>query len=101
MEDWMDYLHGELLILVPVLYLIGVGFKRTSILPNRWIPVAIGGLGIVLSLLYTAATSELSGVQSVMTMMFTAVTQGILLSGTSVFCNQIYKQLTEKNDSKS
>lgn len=86
-----DYIKPELLVLVPVLYLIGMGLKKSAI-ADKLIPAILGVAGVVLAALYVLATSELSGGQSVAFAVFTAITQGVLVAGASVYVNQIIVQ---------
>lgn len=89
--DFLQYIKPELLVLIPVLYLIGVGIKRSAI-KDTLIPLLLGAIGVILSGLYVFATSEIQGAQAVATAIFTAVTQGVLVAGASVYVNQIVKQ---------
>ena len=86
-----DYIKPELLVLIPVLYLIGMGVKKSAI-ADKWIPSALGAAGVVLSALYVLATSELTSMQHIAFAVFTAITQGVLVAGTSVYVNQIIVQ---------
>ena len=90
-----EFIKPELLILIPVLYIIGIGLKKTTLLKDKLIPVALGLVSIFLTGLYILATSELSGMREVAMAFFTALTQGVLIAGASVYANQIYKQLTK------
>lgn len=94
MEQITNYIQPELLILIPVLYFIGIGAKKTSLIADKLIPIVLGAAGIVLATIYVLAVNDVSGWQQVMTAIFTAITQGVLCAGASVFCNQVYKQLT-------
>ena len=89
--NYQDYIKTELLILIPVLYFIGIGLKKSN-LPDKWIPIALGLSAIVLSTIWVIATTEISGLQETASAIFTAVTQGVLVAGTSVYANQIYVQ---------
>jgi len=84
-----EFIKPELLILVPVLYLIGAGFKRSSFFADKWIPAALGGVGVALSCVYLAATAGTGGVLMII---FTGFTQGVLCAGASVYVNQLIKQ---------
>ena len=86
-----EFVKPELLILIPVLYIIGTGLKA-SLLKDKWIPITLGTLGILLSLVYVLATSDLTGVKNILMAVFIAITQGVLVAGCSVYFNQIYKQ---------
>ena len=91
-EILKEFVKPELLILIPVLYLIGTGLKN-SIFKDNLIPIALGIFGIILSMIYVFATSEISGSKDVLMGIFISLTQGILVAGCSVYFNQIYKQL--------
>jgi uncharacterized membrane protein len=89
--DFNEYIKPELLILIPVLYLIGIGIKKSKI-QDKFIPLLLGAVGVVLSSIYVFAFAELITAQTFMQCLFTAITQGILCAGASVYVNQIIKQ---------
>ena len=89
--NYQDYIKTELLILVPVLYFLGIGLKKSK-LPDKWIPIVLGVSAVVLSAIWVIATADISGVQEASSAIFTAVTQGILVAGASVYANQLYIQ---------
>ena len=89
--NYQDYIKTELLILIPVLYFIGIGLKKSK-LPDKWIPIALGIVAITLSTVWVIATSEISGTQEAASALFTAVPQGVLVAGVSVYANQVYVQ---------
>lgn len=89
--NYQDYIKTELLILVPVLYFIGIGLKKSK-LPDKWIPIVLGVSAVVLSAIWVIATADINGLQEVASAIFTAVTQGILVAGASVYANQLYIQ---------
>lgn len=91
MDFLKEFIKPELLILVPVLYLIGVGMKKSAV-RDKLIPALLGGIGIVLSLLWVLGTSDLVTWRDVLLAGFSAVTQGILAAGASVYVNQMIKQ---------
>lgn len=88
-----EFIKPELLVLIPVLYIIGIGFKKTTLLKDKFIPVALGLISIFLTGLYIFATSDITGAKEITMAIFTALTQGVLIAGASVYANQIYKQL--------
>ena len=89
--DYQDYIKTELLILVPVLYLIGMGLKKSK-LPDKWIPLLLGATAIILSAIWIVSTECVSNIQEFAMALFTAITQGILIAGASVYANQLYIQ---------
>lgn len=92
--DFQNYIKPELLILVPVLYLIGTGIKQSKI-ADKHIPWILGAVSVFLAGLYIFASEPIRGSQSVAIALFTAITQGILCAGASVYINQLIKQSKE------
>ena len=90
MEQILNYIRPELLILVPVLYLAGMVFKKSEFVKDKYIPVLLGVLGTVLAMLYVYS-ADAKNTDTTM-MVFSAVTQGVLCAGASVYANQIVKQ---------
>ena len=88
---YQDYIKTELVILIPVLYFVGIGLKKSK-LPDKWIPTVLGIFAVMLSAVWVIATSDISGLQDIASAIFTAVTQGILVAGASVYANQLYIQ---------
>ena len=93
MMNYQDYIKPELLILIPVLYIMGLIIKSTETIKNKYIPALLGLAGIALASLYVIATEGLTG-----TSLFTAITQGILAAGAAVYANELIDQLGGKKD---
>lgn len=89
--NYQDYIKTELLILIPVLYFIGIGLKKSK-LPDKWIPISLGTISIVLAAMWIFSTTEINGAKELAMAFFTSITQGILTAGTSVYANQIFLQ---------
>ena len=89
--EYQEYIKSELLVLVPVLYIIGLGLKKSK-LADKWIPLVLGITGVTLSAVWVVATSQITNIQEIAAALFTAVTQGILIAGASVYVNQLYVQ---------
>lgn len=94
--DFQDYIKAELLILIPVLYVIGMGLKKSK-LADRLIPALLGIIAVALATVWVIATADISGVKDLASALFTAVTQGVLAAGASVYVNQLYVQ-AKKNE---
>ena len=94
--NYQDYIKTELLILIPVLYFIGIGLKKSK-LPDKWIPITLGLSAVMLSAVWVIATSDIYGLKEMASAVLTAVTQGVLVAGTSVYANQLYVQ-TKKEE---
>lgn len=85
-----DYLRGELLVLVPVLYAFGAALKRSPI--KDWlIPYLLSGGGILLAFAYLAGQGAESATDWLM-LLFSAVTQGVLCAACSVYAKNLQKQ---------
>lgn len=93
--NYQDYIKTELLILVPVLYFVGIGLKKSK-LPDKWIPITLGTTAIVLSAIWVIATGKISSVAEAASALFTAITQGVLVAGASVYANQLYVQASKE-----
>ena len=93
--DLLQYVRAELLILIPVLYLIGMALKKSK-LKDSLIPFVLGMISIILCALWIMANSIILSLADLATAVFSAVSQGILVAGASVYANQLYKQFTKK-----
>ena len=91
-----EFIKPELLILIPVLYMVGIGLKKSK-LSDTLIPLSLGGISIILSSAWVISTSEISTLKDVASAVFISVTQGILSAGASVYINQIYVQSKKKD----
>ena len=87
----LNYIKPELLVLIPVLYIIGLGIKKSRI-PDKYIPLILGIVSISLSGMWIFSTSDFVDWQDVLYALFTSFTQGILTAGASVYVNQLYIQ---------
>ncbi len=92
MDPILEFVKPELMVLVPVLYFIGMGIKKTEWIKDKMIPLILGAVGILLSVFYVAANTVFESYRDVLMAIFVAVTQGILVAGCSVYINQLYKQ---------
>ena len=79
MNDLLSYIKEYALILIPVLYIIGMMLKGLEIIPDKFIPLILLIFGIV-----GAAGVNGIGVDSVI--------QGVLVTGVTVYANQIVIQ---------
>lgn len=59
---------------------------------DKYIPMILGGTGIVVCGIYVVATCDLWGVKNIARAVFTAIIQGILVAGLSNYVNQLIKQ---------
>lgn len=82
-----EYITPELIVLIPVLYALGIAFKKSSFVKDKHIPVAVGGMGV-----FIAAVYEFSIMGVSFDALYAALIQGILCAAASVYGNQIIKQ---------
>ena len=92
-EQFTNYVKPELLIVTIVLYFIGIALKQAQAVKNKYIPLILGGLGILICSVYLFATCTCHTKQDIAMEVFTAITQGILVAGLSTYVNQVVKQL--------
>lgn len=76
----MQYILDKALILIPVLNSIGMMLKGFPKLPNKYIPLILLVFGVLGAMLLVGFTVD-------------GVVQGVLVTGTAVYGNQIVKQL--------
>jgi hypothetical protein len=95
MDYIKEFIKPELLVLIPALYFVGVGIKKSE-LKDKFIPYVLGIAGVVLAALYIIATSDIQGYQDVAMAVFMAITQGLLSAGGSVYISQL--QIQAKKD---
>ena len=92
-----EYIRPELLVVAIVLYFIGIGIKNTKLIKDKYIPVILGILGVIISAIYIIATSSINGYKEVLIVIFSSIVQGILVAGTSVYVNQMIKQAKKED----
>ena len=90
-----EYIKPELLVVVIVLYFIETGLKKTELIKEKFIPIILGGIGILISAIYVIATSQINVYQEVMMAIFTSIIQGILVAGISVYVKKLIQNRKE------
>ena len=58
MEAIKEYVRPELLIVVIVLYFIGLAIKNSEFIKDKYIPIILGIIGILIAGVYVVATSD-------------------------------------------
>lgn len=76
----IKYITENALILIPVLNVLGKIIKGFQKIPDKFIPLILLAFGI-------------TGAVAIMGFNVTSVIQGILITGTAVYGNQVVKQL--------
>lgn len=93
MDQIMNYVKPELIVVAVALYFLGMALKQAQSVKDKYIPLILGGVSIVLCAIWVLATSEIGNGQQVAMAVFTAITQGILVAGLSTYVDQIKKQV--------
>ena len=83
MEMLKDYILDNALILIPAIYVIGAILKGTELVKDKYIPVIILPIGIVLAMLLVGFNVN-------------GFIQGVLVTGVAVYANQLVKQTLKK-----
>ena len=79
----IEYITENALILIPVLNILGKIIKGLEKIPDKFIPLILLFFGV-------------TGTIAIMGFNADAVIQGVLITGTAVYGNQIVKQLKKK-----
>lgn len=94
--EFKEFLKPELLLLIPVIYIIGMITKRLSFINDKYIPLITTACSLILTFVYVFATSSLKSYEMLLLAIFESLTQSILISGTATFTNQLIKQFGKK-----
>ena len=97
MEALVNYIKPELLITAVALYFMGIALKEAQAVKDKYIPLILGGVGILVCGIYVFATCSYNKAQDIAMAVFTSMTQGVLVAGLSTYVNQLIKQL-EKDE---
>ena len=95
MEALVNYIKPELLITAVALYFMGIA--EAQAVKDKYIPLILGGVGILVCGIYVFATCSYNTAQDIAMAVFTSMTQGVLVAGLSTYVNQLIKQL-EKDE---
>lgn len=96
MEQIIDFVKPELAVVAVALYFLGTFLKKSQTVKNKYIPLILGGAGIVICAVYVFGTCNCTTRQNLSLAIFTSVTQGIIVAGLSTYVNQIIKQAGKK-----
>lgn len=67
--------------------IIGYWLKNKTKLNDSYIPVILSIISVVMATVYTVGTQQLN-----VTAVFTGIVQGVLVSASAIYTNQLYKQ---------
>lgn len=94
--EYVDFIRPELLTLIPLLYVVGMILKDAAFVRDNFIPLILGGVGVMLAICYVCGDTATFSLTAVAT----AVTQGILCAGVAVYGNQVFKQIKKGKEEK-
>lgn len=79
----LEYISENALLMIPVLNIIGMIVKNTEKIPDKYIPLILLFFGIL-------------GAVAIMGISPESIVQGVLITGTAVYGNQVFKQLRKE-----
>lgn len=79
----MNYIVDNCLILIPVLYIVATILKNLEFIKDKYIPLILLPIGIALAIAIKGIDVD-------------SVIQGILITGVTVYGNQIFKQINKE-----
>lgn len=79
----IEFITENALLLIPVLNIIGAIIKNTEKIPDKYIPVILLLFGIIGAVAILGISPE-------------SILQGVLVTGTAVYGNQIVKQIKKE-----
>lgn len=82
--DFLVYIVENSLVVIPILLVIGVMFKDSKRIKDKYIPILLLVLGVLLTI---GLRQDIS---------IDTVVQGVLVTATSVYLNQVVKQLRKR-----
>jgi hypothetical protein len=80
MENVLNFIVDNALVLAPVIYVIGAILKGTEVVKDKYIPVILLPIGVLLAMFLLGFNVQ-------------AFIQGVLVVGVSVYGNQLVKQI--------
>lgn len=83
MDNLISYITDNALILIPAIYVIGAILKGTELVKDKYIPVILLPIGIVLGMILVGFTVN-------------GFIQGVLVTGVAVYANQLVKQVQKE-----
>lgn len=87
-----QYIKPEMLVVAVCLYILGIFLKRSQAVKDKLIPFILLLVGIGLAIIWVMATATFSTPQDIALAVFTAIVQGILVTGAAVLTDQLVKQ---------
>lgn len=83
--EFMNFVKENIIVLVPVLYIVGEFLKRSEVIKDKYIPTILLVVGVAFSLAILGFTVD-------------GIIQGILVAGATVLGNQLVKQASKGDE---
>ncbi len=96
--DITNFIKPELFLLIPVLWIIGIGIKNTKSISDKFIPLLLGACGVILAAIWVLATTDILNFKDALMAVFVGLTQGLLCAGASVYIDQLIFKQPHKED---
>lgn len=87
-----EYIKPELLILIPLLLALGMGFKSAKTFPDNKIPLALGIIGVVMAGLWFCGSAMPATFAEILLTIFTSICHGVICAAVAVYGDQLKKQ---------
>lgn len=81
--ELLNYVTENALIIIPALYIIGAMLKGTERVQDKFIPIILLPIGVAFCISIIGFNTQ-------------AIIQGILVTGASVYADQVIKQINKK-----
>ncbi|MCL2575733.1 MAG: phage holin family protein [Defluviitaleaceae bacterium] len=92
--DFMEYIEPWAFVIIPVLNVFGVGFKKTLKIADSLIIWLLIAIGVFLSMLWVLGASTADGgIDNLLLAAFAGITQGVLSAGVAITISQAVKQI--------
>lgn len=95
--DIREYIYPQLFFVIPVLNMIGGVLKNTLLIPDKWIPVALGVMSVVFCGAYILTHNDISNLENVLYYLSSSAVQGTLCAAAAVYAHQVVKQGGKKD----
>lgn len=85
MMEFMNFIKENIVVLVPVLYIIGEFMKRSEVVRDKYIPAILLVIAVAFSIAIVGFNVD-------------GIIQGILVAGATVLGNQLVKQANKEGE---
>ena len=75
MDQIMNYVKPELIVVAIVLYFLGMVLKESERVKDKYIPLLLCGVSVILCAIWGVATSTITNAQEAAMAIFTAITR--------------------------